>query len=94
MSEEVELKLKRRIQVIVIAAMSLFFVLVTVVVFQFGIRIHQEAQARSLTKHNETLQQQIDEAKENKEYFGSDEFKYDFALRYLNRGRPGDIVIF
>ena len=93
MSEEVELKLKRRIQIIVVTAMSLFFVLVTVVVFQFAIRIHQDAQIRALAKANRQLDQKIEQAQLDKDYYDSHEFKYDYALRHLNGGRPGDIVV-
>ena len=93
MSEEVELKLKRKIQIVVVTAMSLFFVLVTVVVFQFAIRINQEMQIRALARDNARLEQQIEQAKDEEEYFNSPGFKYDYSLRHLNRGRPGDIVI-
>ena len=93
MSEEVELKLKRRVQIIVIAAMSLFFVLVTVVVFQFAIMIYDQSRIRSLEAHNRRLIEQRDRAEAEYKYFSDPEFQYDFALRFLNRGRPGDIII-
>ena len=93
MSEEVELKLKRRIQIVVVAAMSLFFVLATIVVFQFAIRMYQDAQIRALDKANRELEKQIQLAIDKGEYYSSSEFKYDYALRHLYRGRPGDIVI-
>lgn len=92
MTEAEELKLKRKVQIIVIAAMSLFFVLVVVVVFQFAIRINQDSTKRSLAKQNASLEQQIEKAKDEAAYFDSEEFKYDYALRYLNRGRPNDKV--
>jgi len=92
MSDEQELKLKRRVQKIVITAMSLFFLLVTVAVFQFAIRINQTSQARALEKENAALETQIQRAKDDATYFGSEQFKYDFALRYLNRGRKGDKI--
>jgi len=90
MSENQEIKLKRRVQKIVITAMSLFFLLVTVVVFQFAIRMNQKSTEASLRSSNKNLTDQINRAKADEEYFGSEQFKYDFALRYLNRGRPGD----
>jgi cell division protein FtsB len=92
MTEQSELKLKRRVQIIVITAMSLFFVLVTVVVFQFAIRINQNHQIKSLTKQNATLAEQTQRAQADAKYFDSDEFVRDFAIRFLNRGRPGDKI--
>lgn len=94
MANEEELKLKRKVQLIVITAMSLFFVLVTVVVFQFAIRINQESQKNSLKKQNAALQRQIDNALDETAYYNSKDFIYDFAARFLNRGRPNDIVFF
>ena len=92
MLNEQELRLKRKVQAIVIAAMSLFFVLVTVVVFQFAIRINQENARKSLARENETLARQIELAKNDAAYFDSEQFWRDYALRYLNSGRPGDII--
>jgi len=92
MSDVVELKLKRKVQIIVISAMSLFFVLATVVVFQFAIQIHQRSQVKAYTKENAAIQRKIDQAKEDTKYFDSDEFVYDYAVRYLNRGRPNDKI--
>ena len=92
MENREELKLKRKIQMIVIAAMSLFFVLVVVVVFQCAIRINQGSTVNALSKENSSLAQQIQRAKEDEKYFSSPQFIYDYALRYLNRGRPGDKV--
>jgi len=90
--DEEELKLKRKVKIIVTAAMSLFFVLVTVAVFQFAIRINRESTARALAKQNEVLAEQINRAQNDTAYFLSDDFKYDYALRYLNHGKDGDKV--
>ena len=87
-----EQKLKKKVQIIVAACLSLFFVLVTVAVFQFAIRINQTAEERSLARQNAALSQQIDKAKHETAYFSSDRFKEDYALRYLNKGKPGDVV--
>ena len=92
MSDEQEKRLKRKVQLIVISAMSLFFILVTVVVYQFAIRINQTSTARSLESQNASLEEQIKFAEEDIKYFSSEQFKYDYALRYLNRGRPGDKI--
>ena len=93
MSEELELRLKRRIQIIVVAAMSLFFVLVTVATLTLAVRVHQEAQIRALDRHNAALSQQIEEAKRDTEFFKTPEFKYGEAIRNHNSGRPGDIIV-
>jgi len=92
MSEIDELKLKRKVQLIVISAISLFFVLCTVAVFQFAMIINRNAQIRTLDRQNAALQLQIDRALDDAQYFDSDQFVYDFALRHLNRGRPNDRV--
>lgn len=94
MTDGEEQKLKRKVQVIVISAMSLFFVLVTIVAFQFAIRINQRSTMNSLDKQNAALKRQIDTARDETKYFDSEEFKYDHALRRLNRGRPNDKIFF
>jgi len=92
MSDIDEKRLKRKVQLIVISAMSLFFVLVVAVVFTIAIRMNQQSTIRSLGKENISLEQQIERALNDATYFESEQFRYDYALRYLNRGRPGDKV--
>ena len=87
---EQEQILKKRVQIVVAACLSLFFVLVTVVVFQFAIRINQDAQARALARQSDALRRQIEQAELDTAYFNSPEFPEDFAMRYLNKGKPGD----
>jgi len=92
MSEGIEAKKKRQIQVVVIAAMSLFFVLVTVAVFTTAWLTYLRAEERALAKHNTELREQIRLSKDELEYIQSEQFIYDQAMRYHNRGRPGDII--
>ena len=87
-----EQMLKKRVQIIVAACLSLFFVLVTVVVFQFAIRMNQDAQARALARQTEVMRKQIEQAEQDIEYFNSPEFQRDYASRYQNKGKPGDAV--
>ena len=87
-----EQKLKRKVQFIVAACLSLFFILVTVAVFQFAIRINQTNQEKALARQGEYLRQQIEHAEQDTAYFSSDQFKEDYALRYLNKGKPGDKI--
>ena len=93
MSEELELKLKRRIQIIVVTAMSLFFVLVTAAIFTTAWHTSLTAEVNRWKNVNNTLEANIVRAQNDEIYYRSDEFKYDYALRHLDRGRPGDIVI-
>jgi len=90
--ETTEQTLKKRVQIVVVVCLSVFFVLVTVVVFQFAIRINQSDREKTLARQNEALKRQIEKAQGDIEYFESDEFKEDYALRYLNKGKPGDKV--
>ena len=87
-----EQKLKKKVQIIVAACLSVFFVLVTVVVFQFAIRINQNNQVKAMTQQSEYLKQQIKQAEQDTIYFSSEQFKKDFELRYLNKGKPGDKI--
>ena len=87
-----EQKLKKKVQFIVATALSLFFVLVTVVVFQFAIRLNQDAQAKALARQGEVLRKQIQQAELDTAYFESPEFQSDYALRYFNKGKQGDKI--
>lgn len=93
MEDPAEIRLKRKVKLFVVAAMSLFFVLVVVVVFQFAIRINQAAQIRALTKNNETIEKQIERAKNDAAYYLTKEFMYDYALRVYNRAPDGTRVV-
>jgi cell division protein FtsB len=93
MSEEIELRLKRRIQVIVVAAMSLFFVLVTVLVFQFGILIYQDVQKNAFARDNAAYEEKIRQAQHDMTRLDDPDFIEELALRYHNRARPGDIIV-
>jgi cell division protein FtsB len=85
-------RLKRKVQYIVAGAMTLFFVLVTVLVFQFAVRLNLQNQESNLRSHSEYLKQQIAAAASDIEYFKSHRFVEDYALKYLNKGKPGDVI--
>ena len=80
-----EQKLKKKVQIIVASCLTLFFILVTVVVFQFAIRMNQDAQARALARQNETMRKQIEKAEQDIEYFNSPEFQKDYANIYQTK---------
>jgi len=87
-----EAKLKKKVQLIVASCLSLFFILCTVLIFQFAIRMNQDAQIRLLTDENNALVRQIDRARLDTTYFNSEQFRIDFALRFLNRGKSTDRI--
>ena len=87
-----EKQLKKKIQLIVASALSLFFVLITVLAFQFAIRINQRNLERDLIAQSQLLSQQIQSANRDIDYYNSNKFAEDFALKYLGWGREGQVI--
>jgi len=84
-------RLTRRVQMIVVGSVALFFVLVVVLSFQIAIRVNHRNQETALAAQRYNLEQQIQGAERDLDFFQTDRFIEEFALSQ-GWARPGQGV--
>ena len=87
-----ERKIKRKIQIIVASAIVVLFALCVTLVVQLGTMANQDSMERSLAARHNQLQQQLQHEQGLLEFYLSDRFIDEFALRELGWGRPGSAI--
>jgi len=86
---EREKQLKKRIQLIVASAMVVFFCLLVTLTVQLAIRANQKSMEKKLKATQAALQQQIDDTQTNIDYYQTQKFIDEYALKELGYGRDG-----
>jgi hypothetical protein len=86
---ERERKLKKRIQLVVACAVSLFFCLTVILAVQLAVRGNQRTLESSLRATQSELQKQIENNEYLQDYYMSQKFIEEYALKVLGYGRNG-----
>ena len=82
----------RRLRWTVVVSVTVLFVLIVVLVFQIAIRLSNNAQINRLEAEQARLEQALQDANRDIDYFNTWQFIEDYARENLGWGRPGQGV--
>jgi cell division protein FtsB len=86
---ENERRIKRRVQLVVAGSMAFFFVLFMTMVVQIAIMNNQKRMERSLNAKQAELMYLLQYESDKIDYYKSDKFIDEYALKELGYGRDG-----
>ena len=89
---EHERKIKRRVQIIVAGTMAVFFCLLLTLTIQLSVMANQRRLERSLKASQARLESQIKDTGKSIDYYNSDKFIDEYALREFGYGREGSKI--